>query len=473
MPIINLQSKKNKNFNSIIFFSFFILLIIITSLLLIKNIFAQENNNLNDLEQERINLEKQLKELEEKIDEYEKTIEQYRKQGNTLKNEITKLETEIKRLNLLVKATNLQLEKIDQEIKITQKNINNTELKIEQNKLTLKKTLKEIYENDRKNVLEIILIHKNLSDFFSQINNIIFFQEDLKTALKEISDLRDKLVKEKEELSLKYQDTENLKKYQLYQKTQIEKTQQTKNKILQETKGKESEYQKILQKTKETAAQIRKRIFQLLGGGELTFEEAYKFASLAEKATNVRAALILAILDRESLFGKNVGRCLYNQKTIYAETAMNPKEIPIFLEIINNLKNNNINPPEPIYVSCPNSDGTYGGAMGPAQFIPSTWKLYEKRILEITGNNPPNPWNNADAFVATALYLKDALNSQGCIEYSKEIPSQRQTLLERCAAAKYYAGSRWYTYRFIYGDPVVKKANKFEEDIKIITQNNS
>jgi len=429
---------------------------------------TDENSNNNSPEEERLILEKQLLELEKQISEYEKTITEYRKKGDTLKSEIKRLEAEINKLNLQIKAINLNIQELDKEIKITQGKINNTENKIEKHKKSLTEAIRIIYDSDQQSLIEIIIANNRLSDFFGSINNLLLVQENMRVALNEVINLRNRLLEQKQELSLQLEDTENLKAYQLAQKQKVQSIQNEKSNILKVTQGKESEYQKLLQKTRETAAEIRKRIFRLLGGGELSFGEAYQYARLAEKATGVRAALILAVLDRESLFGKNVGQCTYNQKTRYADTAMNPKEIPIFLEIIENLKNNGVHPPEPIVVSCPNQDGTYGGAMGPAQFIPSTWKLYEKKITEITGNKPPSPWNNADAFTATALYLKEAMESSSCKNYSQQIPNQKQKLLEQCAAAKYYAGSRWYTYRFVYGEPVVSKANKFEQDIEII-----
>ena len=108
--------------------------------------------------------------------------------------------------------------------------------------------------------------------------------------------------------------------------------------------------------------------------------------------------------------------------------------------------------------------------MGPAQFIPSTWKIYEDEVAAITGNNPPSPWNNSDAFTATAVYMKHLLDTSSCKRYAEENKHlvSYQTLLERCAAARYYAGRNWYTYRFWYGDAVVKKANEFENDIAVL-----
>jgi hypothetical protein len=108
--------------------------------------------------------------------------------------------------------------------------------------------------------------------------------------------------------------------------------------------------------------------------------------------------------------------------------------------------------------------------MGPAQFIPTTWELFENKIAEATGNVPPSPFNNGDAFMGTALYLKDAYNSSACRTYASDYAhiSPPQLLQERCAAARYYAGGNWWNYRWIYGDPVAERANRFQEDINIL-----
>ncbi|KKU14998.1 MAG: hypothetical protein UX22_C0013G0009, partial [Candidatus Jorgensenbacteria bacterium GW2011_GWA2_45_9] len=322
--------------------------------------------------------------------------------------------------------------------------------------------VQSVYETDNQNLMTILLANDKLSDFFGTLNDIVLVQDNLRISLENITKLRGDLLEQKQQLSLEKEDVENLRAMQQAQKRQVQSTQSSKNQILKETQGKESEYQKALVKTQASAAQIRARIFELLGGGELTFEKAYNYAKLAESATGVRAALILAILDRESLLGKNVGRCSY-------ETAMHPtRDVPYFLDMTQRL---GIDPKSDFAkVSCANQHGAYGGAMGPAQFIPSTWKIYESTISKITGNNPPSPWNNSDAFAATGAYIRDLLSSASCKTYAdtnKNIVDY-QTLLERCAAAKYYAGGNWYTYRFWYGDPVVQKANQFEDDIAVL-----
>lgn len=414
-------------------------------------------------QEQRAELERQLAEVEKQIDDNQKTIAQYQKSGKTLTTEIKKLNTEITTLNLKVKGIGLALNKLNGEIAETQKSINNTETKIDINKQALSSAIREIYETDHTNFVVVLFAHKTLSEYFGAINDVMLLREGIHSKLSEITDLRQNLIATKEELSAKKEDQENLRAAQLAQKKSREQTQAEKALILKETKGKEAEYQKILKKTQETAAQIRSRIFELLGGGALTFEKAYNYAKLAEGASGVRAALILAILSRESLLGKNVGQCSYT-------TAMHPtRDIPYFLQLLAKL---GIDPQSnAAKVSCANAHGAYGGAMGPAQFIPSTWKLYEARISSVTKNNPANPWNNSDAFVATGIYISDLVNSQTCIDYGKQMPNDSQKLRERCAAAKYYSGNNWYTYRFWYGEPVVTKADAFEKDIAVLKGN--
>jgi len=399
---------------------------------------------------ERKLLESQLSDLENQISQYETKISEYQKQGTSLQSEINKLNSQIAKLNLQIKAVNLNLSNLDIEISDTQNQINQTQSDIDLNKENLSKTLQTLYENDNKSIIQILIANPKLSDFISDINNLLAIQDNIRLAIQGIVEDQQNLLEQKQTLGLQKEDAIALKNYQDAQKKSIQQTQAEKNNVLKVTKGQQSIYQTLLTETKKTAAQIRQQIFQLLGGGELSFEAAYDLAKAAEKATGVRAALILAVLDRESALGKNVGKCDY-------KTAMKPKEIPLFLNIIASLGLENNLASGAIKVSCANADGAYGGAMGPAQFIPSTWNLYADSIAELTGSNPASPWRNADAFIATALYLKNAGAGLGA------------TLVqEKQAAAKYYAGSRWRNYLATYGARVISAAQGFEEDIAIL-----
>lgn len=415
------------------------------------------------LHEEKQALEAKLQELETQIAEYEKTISLYQEQGKTLKDEIKRLDAQIAKIRLQIQSINLTLAELDEEIKLTSDRIQEIGSEIEATKAVIARALQNIYENENQNLLQIFLQNPKLSDFFGNVNDLLLLQENLQVNLKKALALREDFLNQKEQLALKKADAVNLKIYQESQERQIRGLKQEKDNLLKVTKGKEETYQKLLTETKKTAAEIRSRLFELLGGGEMTFEQAYELAKYAERVTGVRAAFILAVLDRESALGRNVGQCDYR-------TAMHPtRDVPIFLEIIRELGLTGNLESGLIKVSCPiSSDGAYGGAMGPAQFLPSTWNLYKDEIARLTGNNPPSPWRNIDAFVATGLYLKDAYNSSACIEYGRQIPGEEQLLRERCAAAQYYAGRRWYTYRFAYGEPIVRRANQFQRDIDVM-----
>jgi membrane-bound lytic murein transglycosylase B/archaellum component FlaC len=415
---------------------------------------------LTDVQAQQQDLENQLAQLEQQIEDQQQQIDAYHKQGNTLSTQIKTLNAQITQLNLQIKAVNLKLQELNGNIADTQTQINQTQSQIDQSKAAIAEALQTIYESDNQGMVEILLANNTLSDFFGQVNDITLVQNNLRVALDAIVKLRGQLITQQQALASEKTDTENFQAIQQAQKQGVVATQNQKATLLKQTQGQEAQYKKLLAQTQATAAQIRQRIFQLLGGGQMTFGQAYSYAKLASQATGVRPALILAILDRESALGQNVGKCSY-------KTAMNPtRDTPIFLKLLAEL---GMDPnSQATYVSCANSDGAYGGAMGPAQFIPSTWALYSSRISQVTGDNPANPWNNSDAFVATGIYIADLEKSASCVSYSQQIPSDSQELLERCAAAKYYAGGSWYTYRFWDGQPVVNQANAFESDIQTL-----
>lgn len=412
------------------------------------------NPSTSSAAQTRAELEAQLKDLERQIDQYEDQIVSYQKQGSTLKNEVSTLNSKIAKLNLQLKAVNLTLSELDNKIVDTEERIDATEESIENKKILLAQILNNVYQSDRSSLMEIFLKNPRISDFFSDVNSMTLLQGSVRTTIKEITDLRDELKDQREQFALAKADAETIRKYQVAQKNQTDQLKAQKNQLIAVTKNEESKYQNLLKETQKTAAQIRSQIFTLLGGGELTFERAYQLAKYASDATGVRPALILAVLDRESALGQNVGRCRYNQiNSTTGLPTMSPKrDVPAFLEITKALDID----PESVMVSCAiPRDGSYGGAMGPAQFIPSTWKIYAPRISALTGR-PSNPWSNEDAFLGTALYLKDAGAANTSLAKERE------------AAARYYAGSNWSRFLWTYGEAVVSRANRFEADIAVM-----
>jgi peptidoglycan hydrolase CwlO-like protein len=409
---------------------------------------------------ERRALEAELEDLERQIEQYEQTITEYKRQGSSLQGEINSLQAKIDKITLQVRAINLSLSKLTGEIQETTSRISEVEGSIDSGKDALGALLRKTYEEDRRGLIEVLLENPSLSDFFGSVNDLLVIQDDLRVSVEQLSDLRGELIGQKELLAMERSDVEALRVYQLRQRSEVETSKGDKDYLLTVTKGKESEYQKLLVETQKTAAEIRSRIFELIGGGRLTFEQAYDFALFAERATGVRAALILAVLDRESALGSNVGQCKYDENPYYPDRASNPttmkpeRDIQPFLEITSKLGLN----PDTTLVSCPiPSDGAWGGAMGPAQFIPSTWVLYENAVSSITGNNPASPWRNSDAFVATGLLLRD--NGAASSELT--------------AAAKYYCGGGWQRYvcTSVYGRNVVDTANRFQQDINILENN--
>jgi peptidoglycan hydrolase CwlO-like protein len=430
---------------------------------------------------ERQALEEELKGVELEISQYQDTIDSLQTQSRTLKSEIKQLDSRVKQTNLRIKATDLSLQKVGREIEATQDQISTTEGEIQFNRDALRTALRAIYQEEDISLVELLLRNPNFSDFFGEINSLFSMQNTTRQTIERVTELKNRLLDQQETLSLERADVAALKEFNEAQKEVLSQTKVQKDTILQQTKGQESRYQDLLKKSVQTAAELRSRIFAILGGGELTFDEAVKLARMAERATGVRAAMLLAILDRESSLGKNVGRCPYYDKEKNRYYMHPTRDVPIFLTITREL---NLDPNN-VMVSCPNKDGTYGGAMGPSQFIPSTWACYagyvntttgkcgkdsngttwngpwvydasRDRIGNSTGHNPPSPWNNADAFLATAVYLK-------------ELGADAQTTsAERTAAAKYYAGSRWRTFLWTYGDWVANRANAYQKDIAIL-----
>jgi peptidoglycan hydrolase CwlO-like protein len=437
-----------------------VIILIIISFLVIgsASIFAQTSS-----EQERTTLERQLKELEAKITEYERDVTKTQAQRQALQYEVDTLRKRINQLNSQIREAQAKAQSLAGQIKGKEESITVTISEIESLRKKLSVNLRTIYEEDQKSVIEILLSEKDLSGFFDNSLALEKLSMENRNLLGNIIVLKVNLEEEKTTLGYAKEETEKIAKLRAAQAQETEAIRKAQEKLLSDTQKKETTQQQELDALRKQAASIRARIFELAGtptSQAPTFGEAYDIAKWVEGITGVRPAFLLAVLQQESAIGKNVGQCYLpsdpqeNQlrRVMAAPPGSRRNDVANFLIITRELGLNPYTTP----VSCPMSFG-FGGAMGPAQFIPSTWISYKGRLAAILGR-PASPWNIRDAFLASGLYLSD-YGAGG---------KTRQT--EWCAAQGYFTGIKCNSNHAFYGNNVLAIADRFQSDINILIQ---
>jgi membrane-bound lytic murein transglycosylase B len=316
---------------------------------------------------------------------------------------------------------------------------------------------------DNYSLIEVVLGNENLSDFFTELDNYSNLQSELDQLLEEIRQIKGETEEETKALAEQKDKELNVKAEIETEKRKVATKQGEKKGLLNLSKQAEATYSQVIAEKQKQAEQIRAALFKLRDTQGITFGEALKYANEASKVTGVRPAFILAILKQESNLGQNVGTC--NRagdppaKKWYSimpgpDSNSSRDDQTIFLRITKALGLD----PETTPLSCPFSVG-WGGAMGPSQFIPSTWSAYEARIGRALGVTTPNPWNPKHAVFATALYVQDLGAAGGTYT------------AERTAALKYYAGGNWYLpQNAFYGNGVMSHATTFQEQMDFLDE---
>ena len=364
----------------------------------------------------RAELEAQISQIEKEITGLDQELVVIQGKKETLKNEVARLDNEIKRAQLTINGLNLTIRQTEGNISLRVESIKEAEIKMGKQKISLSEYLRTIYKQNELSLIEMLLVRKDLSQFFQEVSALEDVQKKINQSLDDLTLLREQLQKEKDELETKQEELLSLRALAQIQKQNVDSQKSQKNKLLKDTQGQESNYQKLIQTKKQNIAAIRSQI-QYLGKAGVTAEEAVKYATLAAKRTGIRTAFLLGLLEVETgrryeegiiTAGSHTGNGnwytdLYLCYVNLGKPSSAEKQKNAFMQITSGLGYN----PDARPVSRKPNYGC-GGAMGPAQFLPSTWLLFDDKVSDLTGHNPPDPWNVEDAFTAAALYLSDA-----------------------------------------------------------------
>lgn len=402
----------------------------------------------------RTKLEADLATIEKEISIQNDLVQSKQREGVSLERDVAILTAQIQKAKLSIKARNLAIVGLAEDIGTKNRIITKYSAKIDRERESLIALLRRTDELDSYSIAEVALSDKPLSEFFGDLDAFQYIEDSIDASLQEVGAAK-KVTEEAKTVLEEKKDKETDLRYQKeLEKKFLDSKESEKAQVLKVTKGQEVAYKKVLKEKQARAATIRAALFALRDSGEIQFGQALSYANAVSSKTGIRPAFLLAIFMQESGFGKNQGSCYLKDRNTGAgvssrtgnimERVMKPdRDVPPFFTITGKVGRD----PLKTLVSCPQEVG-WGGAMGAAQFIPSTWVLYENLITKALGIDAADPWNPRDAFMAAGFLLKD--NGAKAGSYSAE----------RDAACKYFSGSRCSrsTWAATYGSQVMSKA---------------
>ena len=395
----------------------------------------------------------ELDQLVKEADEAQKEVNRLKSLGAGFASDIAFLTAKIKTAQANIKSKNNQIALLIKDIAIKQSEITVLDTRLDRGKEAIASILRKTNDINSYSLVEAVLSDKGLSEFFVDIDTFASAERSLASLFTELRTVRALTETEKTALNKKKEAESAARAALEAAKKQVEVANAEKKTLLAINDASKKTYEQVVADRQARAAKIRAELFQLLDIKPIEFGDALKYAEVASAKTGVRPAFILAILQYESKLGANVGRCNrpqdvkkwqeimpgplhYSNYLKNGKTCNGPNspcsyrdDQSAFIRIISEL--DRYLSPEGVPLSCPQVAG-WGGAMGPAQFIPTTWELFKSRISNALNIRIPDPWNPEHAITAMALYLSElGANTQDWTN-------------ERTAACKYNSGRTCY-----------------------------
>lgn len=397
-------------------------------------------------------LQEELAQVEKEIKEQSALLQVKRGQSASISRDIDILTVEVNQAKLKIRAKEIEIRRLGDNIVEKQGTIGTLEERILRNKDSLSELMRKTRDIDSSTVVEVLLASGSVSGLFSDLDSFYAIEEALHQSFNDVRDTKSQTEKEKTGLEIQQREEIDARAEIEAQKRIVEAKEDQKQILLRASRNQERAYETILADRERARAQILNALFRLRGTDAITFGEAFEYSSDLEPKTGVRPAFLMAILTQESNLGANVGTCNRpgDSESKHWSNIMKPsRDIDPFLAIVSSLGIS----PEGLPLSCP-APGGWGGAMGPSQFIPSTWTLYINRLKSVLSITAPNPWNPEHAFTASSLFLADLGAARGGFSSERE------------AALRYYAGGNWSKpQNAFYGNGVMSIAAGYQTQI--------
>ncbi|MFA6466498.1 MAG: peptidoglycan DD-metalloendopeptidase family protein [Patescibacteria group bacterium] len=217
----------------------------------------QLNQDINEKRSE-------IQELRRQIDVYKKNIDAKQRQLGNLATQISTLNESIAKINLEIQATELEMDALNLEIENTQLKIDSKEKEITEQKDVLAEVIRSLHRQQQKNnLLEILILNDNFSDFIADLNNLEDMRDNLFDGVGELNKIKIALSDDKNSIENEKTELDTLKSILDNKKGSLDGQKTSKSTLMAATQGQEAKYQTLLHQAKEEQEQANSDIVYL------------------------------------------------------------------------------------------------------------------------------------------------------------------------------------------------------------------
>ena len=231
-------------------------------LFLLSPIFAIAQN-VDDLKQRQAAVQQKLDLINKQISSYQSQINTTKQKASSLNNEINIFDNQIASTELQIQANETQIEDTELQIEELEQQIQKRQKEIESNKKILGELVVQLHQLDGDSFLNLSLGTDDFSTFMDKLQYTESVQEKVFTIVQNIKTIKKKLEEQQDILKQELNKLEQLKEQLDVTRSALNTQRKQKQALLDQTKGLERNYQKLLTLSKNEQADLQKEVEDL------------------------------------------------------------------------------------------------------------------------------------------------------------------------------------------------------------------
>lgn len=252
---------------------FFVCALLISGGTLVQPVPAVHGANADKLRDKIDQRKDRIAALEEEIEKFETQVQTTSQKTDTLENKIAslrasqrKIQAEIEVMQNKISSKNYTLEKLASEI-------NDIKERITNHRQAVAETIQKINEADETSLVEMMLLHNDISGFYNDIETLDSFQDQVRTRVATLHNLKADREQKRQETKETKAELEDLQA-QLSDKNEVlTYNKQETREVFNKTKSKEERYRDLLQEKKRQKEEFLKELNRLESELQIAIDE--------------------------------------------------------------------------------------------------------------------------------------------------------------------------------------------------------